>query len=147
MAKQSSWFRVVWSGLIAGGLINLCEWAAHVGWLDSQWHEAFGALGKTPTGWSTFIPSNFWLGILAVWGYRWFSRIYGSGLQTGLRTAFAVWIIFWVIPTAAMQPLALFPNRLLAWTIVVGLFDGVLATLLGAWLYDGLRARSYAIGS
>src|ERR1035441_7556030 len=29
----------------------------------------FGPLGKTPTGWSTFIPANFFIGILLVWLY------------------------------------------------------------------------------
>src|SRR5207248_1264253 len=71
-------------------------------------------------------------------GYRWMSELYGSGFRTAVR-AVIVWIIFWVIPTGAMQPLALFPNRLLAWTVLVGLFDGGLAALLGAWLYDGMR--------
>ena len=139
MAKQPSWFRIVGAGLAAGGLINACEWAAHGIWLDDGWREAFAALGKTPTGWSTFIPANFWLGIIAVWGYRWLSKVYGPGLQTAARTAFIVWIVFWVIPMAAMQPLALFPNRLLAWTVLVGILDGGVGTLLGAWLYDGLR--------
>ena len=141
MVRQRSWFRIVSSGLAAGGLVNLCEWGAHAVWLDSAWREAFAALGKTPTGWSTFIPSNFLLGIFAVWGYRWFSGVYGPGLWTAVRTALIVWIVFWVIPTAAMQPLALFPNRLLTWTVLVGLFDSVLAMLLGAWLYDGMRSE------
>jgi hypothetical protein len=96
-------------------------------------------LGKTPTGWSTFVPANFWVGLLAVWGYRWLSKLYGSGFWTGVRTALAVRVVFLVIPTGALQPLGLFPNRLLAWTVLVGFFDGSLAALLGAWLYDGMR--------
>ena len=140
VVKQPSWFRVIVSGLVAGGLINLCEWGVHAIWLDDAWRGAFAALGKTPTGWTTFIPANFWLGILAVWGYRWLSGVYGSGLRTAVRTALIVWVVFWVVPIAAMQPLALFPNGLLACTVLVGLFDGGLATLLGSWLYDGIRS-------
>ena len=139
MAQQPSWPRLIGSGLIAGAVINLCEWGVHAVWLDDGWREAFAALGKSPTGWSTFIPANFWVGILAVWGYRWLSEVYGSGLRTAVRTALIIWVIFWVIPTGAMQPLALFPNRLMAWTVLVGLFDGGLAALLGAWFYDGMR--------
>jgi hypothetical protein len=93
-------------------------------------------LGKTPTGWSSFIPSNFVLGVIAVWSYRWLSGIYGPGVRTALRTAPALWAIFWVIPTAALAPLALFPNRLLGWTMIVGLVDGTAATMLGVSLYD-----------
>ena len=136
MATRTAWLRLIGSGLAAGLVINLCEWVVHHGWLERAWRDAFVALGKTPTGWSKFIPANFWLGILVVWGYRWLRGIYGAGLRSAVRTALAAWIIFWVIPTAALMPLALFPNRLLAWTILVGLLDGTLATLLGAWLYD-----------
>ena len=139
MAQQPSWPRLIGSGLIAGAVINLCEWGVHAVWLDDAWREAFAALGKTPTGWSTFIPANFCVGILAVWGYRWLSELYGSGFRTAVRTALMVWIIFWVIPTGAMQPLALFPSRLLVWSVLVGLFDGGLAALLGAWFYDRMR--------
>ena len=139
MAQQPSWPRLIGSGLIAGAVINLCEWGVHAVWLDDGWREAFAALGKSPTGWSTFIPANFLVGILAVWGYRWLSEVYGSGLRTAVRTALIIWVIFWVIPTGALQPLKLFPNRLLAWTVLVGLFDGGLAALLGAWFYDGMR--------
>jgi hypothetical protein len=139
MSKEPSWPRLIVSGLVAGAVINICEWGVHVFWLDEAWRAAFAALGKSPTGWTTFIPANFWVGILAIWGYRWLSRVYGSGLKTAMRTAVIMWAVFWVIPTAAMQPLALFPNPLLAATVLVGFVDGGLATLLGAWLYDGLR--------
>ena len=142
MAKQPSWLRLIVSGLTAGAVINVSEWIIHAIWLDAAWREAFAALGKTPTGWSTFIPANFWVGILAVWTYRWLSGVYGSGPETAVRTAAVIWIVFWVIPTAAMQPLALFPNRLLAWTVFVGLLDGSVAALLGAWLYDGLEGST-----
>lgn len=136
---EPGWGRLVVAGLAAGALVNACEWAAHHGWLDAAWTQAFAALGKTPTGWSSFIPANFWLGILAVLGYRWATRFYGPGARTALRTAVAVWLIFWVIPTLAMQPLHIFPDRLLMWTILVGIADAAAGTFLGAWLYD--RAR------
>jgi hypothetical protein len=137
--KPARWPRLIASGLAAGLLINSCEWAVHHGWLEEAWAEAFAALGKTPKGWAIFIPANFWLGIFAVWAYRWLAGLYGPGWGTALRTSTAVWLIFWVIPTAAMQPLELFPNRLLAWTIAIGVLDGYTSTLLGAWLYDAPR--------
>ena len=114
--------------------------------MDEAWREAFAALGKTPKGWTAFIPANFVLGVLAVLLYRWLSRIYGAGLVTALRTALAVWCIFWVIPIAVLAPMELFPVQLLLLTILVGVVDGGLATLIASWLYDGwgrpkLRAR------
>ena len=138
-ARPARWPWLAASGLVAGLLVNVCEWAAHHGWLETAWAQAFAALGKEPKGWSTFIPANFWLGVLAVWAYRWASGIYGPGFQTAMRTATAVWLIFWVIPTSALAPLELFPNRLLLWTMGIGILDGYAATLLGAWLYDRRR--------
>ena len=139
MAQQPSWPRLIVSGLIAGTVNNVCEWGIHAVWLDHAWREAFAALGKTPTGWSTFIPANLWVGVLAVWSYRWLTGVYGPGPRTAARAALIIWVVFWVIPIGAMQPLALFPSRLLAWTVLVGFFDSGLATVLGVWVYDGVR--------
>ena len=141
---EPGWARLVVAGLAAGAVVNACEWAAHHWWLQPAWTRAFNALGKTPTGWSTFIPANFWLGVLAVLGYRWATRIYGPGVKTGLRTAVAVWMIFWVTPMLALQPMKIFPDALIAWTIIVGAADATAGTLLGAWLYD--RARWHSPG-
>jgi len=139
---EPGWGRRVLAGLAAGALVNACEWAAHHWWLDAAWTRLFAALGKTPTGWSSFVPANFWLGILAVLDYRWATRIHGAAPRTAVRTAVAVWLVFGVIPTMAMQPLSIFPNPLLMWTIVVGAADATAGTLLGAWLYDRARWRS-----
>ncbi len=138
MTNAIRWGRLGACGLAAGALINAAELAAHRAWLVHDWTDAFAALGKTPTGWTTFIPANFVLGIIAVWGYTWLGERYGHGLRTALRTGLAAWIIFWVIPTLALLPLDLFPIRLLGLVIIVGLANGILATLLGAWLYEGL---------
>lgn len=134
---KKDWKRLLVAGLAAGLVVNVCEWVAHRIWLDEAWRDAFAALGKTPKGWAVFIPGNFVLGLLAVLMYRWLSRIYGAGLATALRTALAIWCIFWVIPIAALAPMELFPGRLLLLTILVGVLDGGLATLIASWLYDG----------
>lgn len=135
----SRWGRLISSGLAAGLVINASEWAVHHAWLSRAWTDAFAALGKTPAGWTFFIPANFLLGIIIVWGYRWLSARYGPGPRTALRSGLAAWVIFWVIPTLAMQPLGIFPNRLLGLTILLGLANGVPATILGAWLHEGMR--------
>jgi hypothetical protein len=126
------------SGVAAGLVINATEWAAHRWWLDAAWREAFAALGRAPQGWSSFIPANFWLGMLLIWGYRWLSRHYPRRPGALLRTVVAGWLIFWVIPTLALAPLGFFPNPLLASVIVVGVIDVTLGTLLGVWLYERL---------
>jgi hypothetical protein len=127
--------RLVSGGLAAGLVINVIEYFVHGMFLDAQWTAAFAALGKTPTGWTTFIPANFLVGIIGIWVYARMRPSYGPGPKTGVRAALAVWAVFWVIPEAALQPLNLFPNSLLFTVIVVGLLDSIPAILLGAWIY------------
>ena len=127
--------RLFLGGLAAGLVINAMEYLVHGMFLDAQWTAAFAALGKTPTGWTTFIPANFLVGIIAIWVYTRLRPSYGPGPKTALRAALAVWVVFWVIPEAALQPLNLFPNSLLLTVIAVGLLDSIPAILLGAWIY------------
>jgi hypothetical protein len=126
---------LILGGLAAGLLINAVEYVIHGMLLDPQWRAAFAALGKTPKGWATFIPSNFLVGIVGVWVYTRFRPHYGPGPKTAIRSALSIWIVFWVIPTMALQPMDLFPNLLMFTTIAVGLLDSIPAVLLGAWIY------------
>ena len=135
LADRTNWWRVIVGGLAAGAIVNAFEYGGHRVLLDDAWTAAFRALGKTPTGWSTFIPANFVVGILMVWLYARLRPRYGRGPKTALRSGLAAWAVFWVIPTMAMIPLDLFPNGLLAIVIALGFVDANLAALLGAWLY------------
>ena len=130
------WWRVVWSGLAAGLIVNAFEYGGHRVYLDDAWTAAFRALGKTPTGWSTFIPANFFIGILLVWLYARLRPGYGSGPKTALRSGLAVWAVFWLIPLSAFVPMDLFPASLVVIAIALGVVDVGLAALLGAWLYQ-----------
>ena len=127
--------RLCLGGIAAGLLINAFEYLVHGLFLDAQWSAAFAALGKTPTGWTTFIPANFLVGAILIWLYTRLSPRYGVGYQTAIRAALAIWFVFWVVPEMALLPLNLFPASLLFTVIAVGLLDVVLAALLGAWIY------------
>jgi hypothetical protein len=127
--------RSILGGLAAGLLINAVEYLVHGVLLDQQWTAAFAALGKTHKGWTSIIPSNFVVGIIGIWIYAKFLPNYGPGHKTALRSALSIWMVFWVIPMMALQPLDIFPNVLLFATIAVGLLDSILAVLLGAWIY------------
>ena len=74
--------RVVFGGIAAGVVINALELLFHRVLLDKQWTAAFAALGKKPTGWTTFIPSNFLVGSFAVALYAWLRRV---ALQLGTQ--------------------------------------------------------------
>ena len=98
--------RVVFGGIAAGVVINALELLFHRVLLDKQWTAAFAALGKKPTGWTTFIPSNFLVGSFAVALCPRCTPIRNSAVLSGI----AIWLVFWVIPTMALMPLNLFPT-------------------------------------
>jgi hypothetical protein len=127
--------RVVFGGIAAGLVINAIELLFHRVLLDKQWTAAFAALGKKPTGWSTFIPSNFLLGSFAVALYAWLRPRYSSTWKSAALAGSAVWLVFWVIPTVALMPLNLFPNRLMLTIIGIGVVDLLLAVPVGIWAY------------
>lgn len=138
-ATQRNWTHIVLCGILSGAIINVIEWIAHRVWLDDRWNAAFAALGKTPSFWGTFVFANFMVGVVSVWSYRWLTGYYGRGPLTALKTASAMWIIFWVIPIAGMQPFDIFPNYLLALVVAVGLLDAALGILPAIALYDRLK--------
>jgi hypothetical protein len=127
--------RLLLGGVAAGLVINAIEYLVHRILLDAQWTAAFAALGKTPTGWTTFIPANFLVGVISIWLYTRMSPKYGSGPKAAMRAGLAVWVVFWVIPEMALLPLDLFPSSLLFTVIAVGFLDCVPAVVLGAWIY------------
>jgi hypothetical protein len=134
---KTKWTWVIVGGLLAGTVINAGELVLHRVMLQERWTAAFVALGKRPTGWSTFIPANFMVGCFTVWLYARLGPRYGPGPRTALRAGFAMWVIFWLIPTLALVPLELFPNQLLFLIIAGGVINANLAALLGAWVYKG----------
>jgi hypothetical protein len=127
--------RVVFGGIAVGLVIDAIELLFHRVLLDKQWTAAFAALGKKPTGWSTFIPSNFLLGSFAVALYAWLRPRYSSTWKSAALAGSAVWLVFWVIPTVALMPLNLFPNRLMLTIIGIGVVDLLLAVPVGIWAY------------
>ena len=132
---KPNWTCVIRGGLLAGVAINAGELALHRLILDQRWTAAFAALGKHPTGWATFIPANFLVGLCTVWLYTRMRARYGAGPRTAVRAGLAIWAIFWVIPILALVPLELFPNWLLFLVIAGGVVNANLAALLGAWAY------------
>ncbi len=136
---SGSWAQVFICGMLSGVIINVIEYLAHRVWLDAKWNAAFAALGKTPSFWGTFVVANFLVGLCAVWSYRWLSAIDGRGRMTALKVAMAMWVIFWVIPIAGMQPFDIFPNYLLLLVVVGGIADVALGMLPVFALFDRLR--------
>lgn len=137
--KPGRWKPVILCGVLSGVVINVIEWLAHRVWLEERWNAAFAALGKTPSFWGTFVVANFLVGIVAIWSYRWLAGLYGGGRLTAVKTAVGMWVVFWVIPIAGLQPFDIFPNYLLALVVLVGIADVAVGILPATVLYDHLK--------
>ncbi|HSB14976.1 MAG TPA: hypothetical protein VLE22_10990 [Bryobacteraceae bacterium] len=61
---------------------------------------------------------------------------YGAGPKTALCAGLAVWFLGYLLASVAPLVLDLFPARVMVVGLVVGLVDALMATLLGARLYQ-----------
>ena|SRR5438270_13044429 len=143
--------KVVLGGLLAGVVINLVEFVENAIVLKTDWAQAMQALGKSPqlsgSGIAIFNLWGFLVGITAVWIYAAIRPRYGAGVSTAVRAGLIAWFLAVVLANVANYPLGIFPTRLLVITSVVALFETVVGTVLGAWVYkeEGMpAARSTA---
>ena len=90
-----------------------------------------------------FVP--FLLGIGAVWIYAAIRPRYGAGPVTAVRAGLAAWALAVFLADLSNYPLGLFPGRLLVITSVVALFEIVVATVVGAWLYKEEAGKVEAV--
>jgi hypothetical protein len=135
--KGINFGRVILGGLLAGIVVNISEGILHGVVLKSEGEAAMKALGKTmPEGTSTLVVWLIWgflWGIAAVWLYAAIRPRYGAGPGTAARAGLAGWffshffcaIVFYNMGVFAVSGLAI------VWTLV----EGIVATVIGAWLY------------
>lgn len=138
MTRINYW-RVVGGGLLAGIVINLCEFLVNGFWLKNQWADAMKALNRSTetSGWqmTAFNVWGFLMGIAAVWLYSEMRDRYGPGWRNALCAALAVWVIGYFISAIPGVALGIFPAGLMITGIIAGLIEVVLGTELGAWYY------------
>ena len=131
--------RVVLGGLLAGVVINIVEFITNGVVLKADWGQVMQALGKpaVPSGGAIAIYNvwGFLVGIAAVWIYAAIRPRYGAGVGTAARAGLIAWALAVFLSNLANYPSGLYPTRLLVITSVVALFEIVIATVAGAWLY------------
>lgn len=141
--------RVIWGGLLAGVVINVVEYLTNGVILKGAWGQAMTALGKSAdVSASAIAIFNLWgflIGIGAVWIYAAIRPRYGAGPRTAVRAGLAVWALAVFLANLSNYPLDLFPVRLLFITSVVALFEIVIATVVGAWLYQEEEGKVGAV--
>jgi hypothetical protein len=132
-----NWTRVILGGLVAGLIINVFEWLLNGVIIAKDMEAAMNALGRQVGGGALamFTVWGFLVGIFAVWLYAGIRPRYGAGPKTAACAGAAVWGLGYLL--AAVTPLALhlFPRRLMAVGLAVGLVEVVIGTLVGGWLY------------
>lgn len=137
--RAINWTRVLIGGIVAGLIIDVVEGLLHGVVLGPEWRQAMQALGKPleeNTGRMLFyVLLGFAYGILAVLLYASIRPRYGAGPKTALYAGGGVWVLGYCLPTLTWIPMGLFPADLMAFTVVVGLVEILLATEAGAWLY------------
>ena len=132
-----NWTRVILGGLVAGLIINVFESVLNGVILAKDMEAAISALGRQMGGdaIAMFIAWGFLVGIFAVWLYAAIRPRYGVGPKTAICAGVAVWSLGYLLASVTPLALHLFPRRLMAIGLAVGLVEVIAGTLAGAWLY------------
>jgi hypothetical protein len=143
-----NWLRVILGGLLAGMVINLCEFLVNGVALGAEWGAAMkslnrpGEMGIGPV--AAFWLWGFLIGLYAMWLYVSLRPRFGAGPRTALIAGIAVWIPGSLLAMIAPAALHLFRYRLVAVGVAASLVEIVGTTLLAAWLYKDREAGAGA---
>ena len=132
-----NWGRVLLGGIVAGIIINACEYVVNGVLLARDWAAAMQALGHPiPTNATGgFIFWGFMVGITSVASYAVARPRFGPGPKTAIVSAMGYWVIGYLLPNVSLALMAIFPVRLLNIGVLVGFVEIIVGTLAGAWLY------------
>ena len=132
-----NWTRVILGGLVAGAIINIFESVLNGVAMAKDMEAAVSALGRQMGAGqlAMFIVWGFLVGIFAVWLYAAIRPRYGPGPRTALCAGASVWGLGYLLASVTPLALHLFPRRLMAIGLAVGLVELLVGTLAGAWLY------------
>jgi magnesium-transporting ATPase (P-type) len=139
--EKTNWARVLIGGLIAGVVLN---WLSFAGW----WLfirptliatlQALGRPAQETVGAAVLMAVLFFLmGILATWLYAAIRPRYGTGPGTAVLAGLAAGLMLGVFPDIGWgMTLRLIPAKVWAADAVMSLVVIIVATLLGAWVYQ-----------
>jgi hypothetical protein len=130
--------RVFLGGLLAGVVFNIGEFILNEPILGEQWIAAMQDLNRPPIGGSQiawFVIMGFAYGIAAVRLYAAIRPRFGPGPRTAIRAGLALWFLIWVLGFGSTLITNLYPKGLVLTSILWGLFEAPIATLVGAWVY------------
>ena len=131
--------RVLLGGLVAGLIIDVFEGVLNGVILAKDWETAMLAMNKQPVTTNAIIAFNIWgivLGIAAVWTYAAIRPRFGPGPKTGVIAGALVWVLCYFLGSVGLIVMGLFPANLMMIGLAVGAVEIVLATTVGARLYQ-----------
>ena len=105
--------------------------------LAKDMETAISALGKQmgAGALAMFVVWGFLVGIFALWLYAAIRPRYGAGPKTAICAGAAVWGLGYLLASVTPIALNLFPARIMAIGLAVGLVEVLVGTLAGASLY------------
>ena len=132
-----NWTRVILGGLVAGVIINISEFLLNGVVLAKDMEAAMRALGRQMGAGqlAMFTVWGFLVGSFAVWLYAAIRPRFGAGPKTAACAGAAVWGLGYLLASVTTFALQLFPGRLIAIGLAVGLMEVLVGTLAGAWFY------------
>jgi hypothetical protein len=132
-----NWGRVILGGLVAGLVFTVTDFFVNGVLLGQDWENVLKTLGHpgSPTALIFFVTWAFLAGIGSIWLYAAVRPRFGPGPKTAILAGFAFWIFDDALPTLGQLAFGLIPRRLLLIGVCVGLVEGIVASLAGAWLY------------
>ena len=134
-----NWSRAIMGGILAGLIVNICEYVVSGLLLGEQWKAALKALNPSieigAIGNSAFLLWGFLIGMYSLWLYVTIRPRFGQGVKTAIIAGIATWIPGTLLAETAPAAMHLFRYRLIAADTAVGLVAITLGTIAGAALY------------
>jgi hypothetical protein len=131
--------RVIAGGLVAGLIVNIGETILNVPLAGEEMAQALQARNLPPVGGGAigyFVIMCFLLGVLMVWTYAAVRPRLGPGPKTAVIVAVLVWFLTLVWSGGTQVAMGIMPLSLTLFGLVWGLGELVIASLVGAKLYQ-----------
>ncbi len=131
--------RVLLGGWLAGLVICLGEYIS--GWLifGEQWAEVLAETGTGEFGGgqiAAFAIVGLLYGIALIWIYAAIRPRFGRGPKTAVVAGLTMWVVAWLLVSAYVIAIGMYPASLFIAATVWGLFELPIAAVAGAWLYQ-----------
>lgn len=135
--------RVLLGGLLAGLVICVGEYILSELILGGQWAEVLAEAGRGELGSAqiaAFAIVALLYGIALIWIYAAIRPRFGPGPKTAVVAGLTMWVVAWLLVSAYMIVIGVYPAGLMIAATVWGLFELLIAAVAGAWLYQESEA-------